>query len=121
VCLGSISPYTVIVRAVHPDKYGVSFDLPLPYFLMSSIVTFVVENIARLVIFGWDISLTVVNVLIPNRRVGHVISKGNPGAGGKWPEFIAPGEGASRSACPALNAMANHGTGSAIFCRSFVK
>jgi len=76
---------------------------------MSSIATFVVENVARLVIFGWDVSLTVVNVLTPSRRVGHVISEGCPGAGGKWPEFIAPREGDSRSACPALNAMANHG------------
>jgi len=76
---------------------------------MSSIASVIIENIARLVVLGWDVSLTIINVLTPNRPVGHVIPKGSPGARGKWPEFIAPGKGDSRSACPALNAMANHG------------
>ena len=78
---------------------------------MSSIATFIVENITRILVFGWDISLTIVNVLTPSRRIGYVISERSPGAGGKWPQFIAPGEGDSRSACPALNALSNHGRG----------
>ncbi|KAF8241106.1 Cloroperoxidase [Tricholoma matsutake] len=76
---------------------------------MSSITTFIIENITRLVVLVWDISLTIINILSPSLRVGHVIPKDRPGANGKWPSFIAPGEGDSRSACPAINAMANHG------------
>jgi hypothetical protein len=34
---------------------------------------------------------------------------GHPGAGGKWPDYIPPKDGDSRSCCPGLNAMANHG------------
>ncbi|KAJ7189749.1 Chloroperoxidase [Mycena pura] len=60
-------------------------------------------------IFSWDAWLTLVNFVTPNRKVGHVVPRGVPGAGCKWPEFVAPKEGDSRCACPALNAMANHG------------
>jgi len=60
-------------------------------------------------IFTWDAWLTLVNFVTPNRKVGHVVKKGDAGAGCKWPEFVAPKEGDSRCACPALNAMANHG------------
>lgn len=77
---------------------------------MSAIARFVVDNATRVVIFVWDVSLTIANVLTPSRRLGLVIPQGRPGAGGKWPEYIAPGEGDSRSACPGLNALANHGT-----------
>jgi len=59
--------------------------------------------------FTWDMGLTVVNIVTPNRREGHVTPEGHPGFGGKWPEYIPPGEGDSRCSCPALNAMANHG------------
>jgi len=57
----------------------------------------------------WDTSLAILNLFAFNRKVGHVILQGNPGYGGKWPVYIAPQEGDSRSCCPALNAMANHG------------
>ncbi|KAJ7748406.1 Chloroperoxidase [Mycena metata] len=60
-------------------------------------------------IFSWDVCLTLLNLVTPNKKVGSVIPHGSPGAGGKWPEFVPPGEGDSRSCCPALNAMANHG------------
>jgi hypothetical protein len=60
-------------------------------------------------IFAWDTSLTVLNLVLPKKRVGHVVPEGHIGHGGKWGEFIPPKEGDSRSACPALNAMANHG------------
>ncbi|KAG1722647.1 Chloroperoxidase, partial [Suillus paluster] len=43
------------------------------------------------------------------RRIGHVTPEGHPGYGGHWPEFRFPQETDSRCACPALNAMANHG------------
>ncbi|KAH9961138.1 Cloroperoxidase [Lactifluus volemus] len=57
----------------------------------------------------WDISLTLINALTFNRKVGRVTPKGHPGEGGIWPEYIPPKPGDSRCSCPALNAMANHG------------
>jgi len=60
-------------------------------------------------IFGWDAGLALYNLVAPKRPVGSVVPEGHPGAGGVWPDFIPPKEGDSRSACPALNAMANHG------------
>ncbi|KAG6836277.1 hypothetical protein H0H93_009549 [Arthromyces matolae] len=57
----------------------------------------------------WDLSLTLLNLVTPNRKVGKVTPAGCSGEGGKWPEFIPPKEGDSRCSCPALNAMANHG------------
>jgi len=77
----------------------------LTMFLISSIAKF----FTNIYIGLWDISLTLFNLVTPKRPVGKVIPEGSPGAGGKWPEFIAPKEGDSRSACPALNALANHG------------
>lgn len=60
-------------------------------------------------IFTWDAFLALYNFVTPNKKVGTIVPKGCPGAGGTWPAFVAPKEGDSRSACPALNAMANHG------------
>jgi len=57
----------------------------------------------------WDVSLTIANLFLPDRAEGHVVPEGHLGFGGKWPEYIAPKEGDSRCACPALNALANHG------------
>ncbi|KAJ7857352.1 Chloroperoxidase [Mycena leptocephala] len=59
-------------------------------------------------IFTWDAWLTLVNLVTPNRKVGSVVPHGSAGFGGKWPDFVPPKEGDSRSCCPALNAMANH-------------
>jgi len=60
--------------------------------------------------FSWDAGLTFLNLLTPNRSEGHVVPEGHPGFGGKWPEYVSPKDGDSRCSCPALNAMANHGT-----------
>lgn len=60
-------------------------------------------------IFSWDFVLFLLNLVSFKRKVGEVTLKGNAGFGGKWPEYIPPKETDSRSACPALNAMANHG------------
>src|SRR5882762_720130 len=72
----------------------------------------IISSIAFVVaILLWDLALTFLNIVtcfIP-RRKGHVIRDGHPGAKGIWPQYIAPKEGDSRSSCPALNAMANHG------------
>lgn len=60
-------------------------------------------------IFSWDILLTLGNLVRFSRPVGKVTPAGHPGYGGYWPEFKPPQEGDSRSCCPGLNAMANHG------------
>jgi len=60
-------------------------------------------------ILTWDAWLTLLNLVTPKKKIGSVVPEGSPGAGGKWPEFVAPKEGDSRSCCPALNALANHG------------
>jgi len=60
-------------------------------------------------VFGWDFALTLLNLVTPNLKAGHVVPEGFHGADGKWPEYVPPGEGDSRSACPMLNALANHG------------
>jgi hypothetical protein len=60
-------------------------------------------------IMSWDVLLTLLNLMRRKRKVGHVTPEGHPGYGGSWPEFRPPKEGDSRCACPALNAMANHG------------
>jgi hypothetical protein len=57
----------------------------------------------------WDLALVLVNLVTFKRKVGRVTPKGQPGEGGIWPEYIPPREGDSRSPCPGLNAMANHG------------
>ena len=61
-------------------------------------------------LMGWDFSLIIVNLITFKRRVGRVTPKGQPGEGGIWPEYIPPRQGDSRCSCPALNAMANHGS-----------
>lgn len=72
----------------------------------SSVVS-LLQNVGVLL---WDASLATINVIAFNRRADRVVPAGHPGHDGKWPEYIAPKEGDSRCSCPALNAMANHGT-----------
>jgi len=73
------------------------------------IISKIASQVINLFVFGWDFWLFVFNLVLPNRKIGHVVPKGHPGFGGAWPEYVAPVEGDSRSACPMLNAMANHG------------
>ena len=62
-------------------------------------------------VFTWDAVLELTNLVLPKRKVGRVVLEGHPGFGGAWPEFKPPQDGDSRCACPALNALANHGAG----------
>jgi len=73
------------------------------------LVTFVSTVAQTLYTFAWDLVLALINIVTFNRKKGHVTPRGAPGAEGKWPAYVAPKEGDSRSACPALNALANHG------------
>jgi len=56
-----------------------------------------------------DLGITFLNLVTFRRGKTSVIQAGKPGAGGIWPEYTPPGAKDSRSPCPALNALANHG------------
>jgi len=73
------------------------------------LITTLSTVVQTLYIFVWDFFLALINIVTFNRRKGHVTPRGTPGAGGKWPPYVAPNADDSRSACPALNALANHG------------
>ena len=57
----------------------------------------------------WDLALTIYNLLAPLHPAERVVREGLPGADGLWPEYIPPGKTDSRSCCPVINALANHG------------
>jgi hypothetical protein len=76
---------------------------------MSGIFNTISSAIVDLGVFNWDVLLTLCNLVSPNLKAGSVVPKGHPGEGGVWPEYVPPKEGDSRCACPALNALANHG------------
>jgi hypothetical protein len=73
----------------------------------------VIKNINSLflnvVILSWDFSLFILNILTPSLKAGTVVPAHAAGHNLSWPEYIPPKDGDSRSACPMLNAMANHG------------
>ena len=58
-----------------------------------------------LFVMTWDLWLAALNILLPQHKSGHVVAAGVPGHNGKWPQYVAPRKGDSRSACPMLNAM----------------
>jgi hypothetical protein len=60
-------------------------------------------------VIAWDNVIALMNLVTPKIKEGNVVPAGAPGHHLKWPEYVAPKEGDSRSACPMLNAMANHG------------
>ncbi|CDO72106.1 hypothetical protein BN946_scf184962.g49 [Trametes cinnabarina] len=84
-----------------------------PFTILRRVMLGLVASIQGLLVnaavFLLDFLFTLYNIVTPNRRTGRVILEGHPGYGGKWPQYIPPREGDSRSSCPALNAMANHG------------
>jgi len=60
-------------------------------------------------VIAWDNVIALMNLVAPKIKEGDVVPAGAPGHHLKWPEYVAPKDGDSRSACPMLNAMANHG------------
>lgn len=65
--------------------------------------------LSGLFVFVWDNALFMLNLVLPKHKPGQVVPKGAPGYHGNWPEYVPPKATDSRSACPMLNAMANHG------------
>lgn len=63
----------------------------------------------NLFVFTWDNICVLLNIVLPKHPANEVVPKGAPGYRGVWPAYHPPGPGDSRSACPMLNAMANHG------------
>lgn len=62
-----------------------------------------------LIVFLWDNTLFMLNLVFPKLKPGHVVPEGAPGCNGSWPDYVSPRATDSRSACPMLNALANHG------------
>lgn len=69
----------------------------------------IVDGFFNLFVFVWDNICVVLNIVLPKLTPGQVVPKGCYGHNRNWPKYIAPKAGDSRSACPMLNAMANHG------------
>lgn len=63
----------------------------------------------NLTVFMWDNTCVLLNLALPKYDPKEVVPKGCPGHRGVWPAYHPPGPNDSRSACPMLNAMANHG------------
>ncbi|KAI0643776.1 Cloroperoxidase [Trametes meyenii] len=81
----------------------------VPKRLVLGLLASVEGLLTNTLVFSFDFLLTLYNLVTPDRPPGRVVQEGHPGHGGKWPQYVPPREGDSRSSCPALNAMANHG------------
>jgi hypothetical protein len=66
-------------------------------------------GLTDLFVFIWDATLFMLNLVTPKLKPGHVVPEGAAGYHGTWPDYVPPKESDSRSACPMLNALANHG------------
>ncbi|KAF8635678.1 hypothetical protein AX15_000304 [Amanita polypyramis BW_CC] len=66
-------------------------------------MVFLTKLIARLVddtfILTWDVLSELTNLVLPNRKEGHVAPEGHPDFGGKWLEYTLPKDGDSRCVC----------------------
>ena len=69
----------------------------------------VLESTVDFLVITWDAFIALANLFTPKLREGEVVPRGAPGHRGSWPEYVPPKDSDSRSACPMLNAMANHG------------
>ena len=76
---------------------------------MAAIVSKISDGAINLSVFFWDSTLFILNLVLPKLKKGHIVPDGAAGHNGAWPEYVPPKEGDSRSACPMLNALANHG------------
>ncbi|KAH9947757.1 chloroperoxidase-like protein [Amylocystis lapponica] len=77
--------------------------------LFFALVSSIISTVLSVGILVWDLGLTLYNVVAPLRPADRVVPAGCLGEGGIWPQYVPPKTTDSRSCCPALNAMANHG------------
>jgi hypothetical protein len=75
---------------------------------MSLATNKVVGLFISLCVVFWDAGYFILNLITPSLKPGHAVTAYAVGHGGTWPPYVPPKEGDSRSACPMLNAMANH-------------
>ncbi|EPT01972.1 hypothetical protein FOMPIDRAFT_1048262 [Fomitopsis schrenkii] len=75
----------------------------------SGIVYKIANTLLLVRLFLWDFALAIYNLCVPLLPADRVVQEGRPGANGLWPQYIPPTETDSRSCCPMLNTMANHG------------
>lgn len=69
----------------------------------------IAAQIINLSVMIWDFWICLLNIVTPSLKPGHVVPAHAAGHNLTWPAYVAPTEGDSRSACPMLNALANHG------------
>jgi hypothetical protein len=60
-------------------------------------------------IVAWDLGLFVLNAVTPSLKPGQIVPPHVPGHNLTWPPYVPAAPSDSRSACPMLNALANHG------------
>lgn len=77
--------------------------------IINGLISSLISAIQTGGILVWDLGLTLFNAVAPLRPANRVVPEGCPGANGLWPQYIPAADTDSRSSCPALNAMANHG------------
>lgn len=75
---------------------------------MSSLQTKLTKPFLDIFVLTWDFGLFLLNLVLPPHAPNAVVPAHAPGFHGNWPPYHPPGPGDSRSACPMLNALANH-------------
>jgi hypothetical protein len=73
-----------------------------------SLLNTLLNPFITLFVLLWDAVLFLLNLILPLRPIGSVIPASALGAHGTFPPFIPPSPTDSRSACPMLDALANH-------------
>jgi len=73
------------------------------------IINRIVGLLIDILVIVWDFGLFILNILTPSLKPGQVVPPKAAGHNFEWPQYVPPKDGDSRSACPMLNAMANHG------------
>jgi hypothetical protein len=74
-----------------------------------SLVHKLTKPLIDILVLTWDFQLFLLNLILTPHPPNLVVPPNAPGHAGKWPTYTPPSPTDSRSACPMLNALANHG------------
>ncbi|KAL5113682.1 hypothetical protein ACEQ8H_008435 [Pleosporales sp. CAS-2024a] len=66
------------------------------------------KPLVDITVLVWDFNLFLLNLVLPPHPPDSVVPTNAPGFHGHWGTYVPPGPNDSRSACPMLNALANH-------------
>jgi len=81
-----------------------------PPLLISKLISTATSLVTLVSVGTIDLIYFTLNLFLPQKPKGSVVAKGNQGYQGLWPVWQPPVQGVdSRSPCPYLNALANHG------------